>query len=197
MMYEDRLYRAKYGYNCDPTTLLIASLAISAATAVTTVEGQAAQAKSQTAEQQALVAANNATTSTQESAVRANQFQKNQATTQENERATLANQRATATALTGAGESGVQGASVDAMLSDYQQQYNQYRTATMRQSNANASDANYQIDSLRTGNVYQDLSINAPVAQPQYLAAGLNMASSDMGAYRAYNPNAFRANGGG
>jgi hypothetical protein len=177
---------------CEVTTIaLVASLAISAAAGTASVMSQRQAAKAQANYQQDLVEANNKVSYEQQSALRIQQAQDTESRARETEKARIATQRATSTVTVAAGEAGVTGASVDALLDEYQGNLGQFREATLRQGQLYSNGVGAQIDALRAGNGMSNLQINSPVAQPNYTAALLNFSSDALGAYRAYNPNAF------
>lgn len=192
MNYLERLFRQRVGYECEPTTLLAASLALSTAQFGTTIIGQRQQAKAQEAQQQALVAANNAVSGEQMAALRVQEAQSREATARENEKARLASQKAQATARVAAGEAGVEGNSVDALLQEYRMNLGQFREATTRQGQLNATATAANIEAIRTGARFQNLQINAPVVGPNYAGEALRLGQNGLGAYAAYNPSAFK-----
>jgi len=177
---------------CEPTTLLAASLALSAATTGLTVAEQHSQAKSQAAYQESLTKASNTQAENSIAALRIQQAQSRESTARETEKARLASQRAKASAEVAAGEAGVSGNSVDALLQEYSTNLDQFKEATIRQRSL--EDASYadQVAAIRSGASYQALQINAPIAQPQYGAAALKLGADALGAYRSYNPSAFK-----
>lgn len=178
---------------CEPTTILLAtSLAISAATGVMTVQGQRQAAKAQSEYQTNLVEANNKVSYEQQAALREQQAQDSESRARENEKARQASQKAVSTTTVAAGEAGLSGASVDALLGEYNSSLGQFRESTMRQGQLYAAGVGSQIDALRAGNGMSNLQINAPVARPNYAAAILNFGSDALGAYRAYNPTVFQ-----
>ncbi len=192
MTYQERLFRQTHGYGCEPTTILaVSSLAISAAGAVATAQGQKYAADAQADQQRQLVAANNSNADEQISQLRIQQAQNAESVARDNERARLAAQRSKASATVAAGEAGVTGNSVDALLGEYDAQLGQYREATLRQRQLNDQGANTQIDAIRTGTRYQNLQINAPISGPNYAAIGLGFLKDSLGTYKAYNPDAF------
>lgn len=177
---------------CEPTTLLATSLALSVAENAAQVAGEAQQAKAQTAYQQKLVAANNTETGNQLSRLRIEQSQSREAATRESEKARLASQAAKSRAAVAAGEAGVQGQSVDALLSEYDANLGRFKEADLRQRQLN--DASYadKAAAISAGANYQNLQINAPVVGPNYGAAALRIGGSALSAYRSYNPSAFK-----
>lgn len=178
---------------CEPTTvLLVASLALSAAGGVAQVQGQKANATAQEITQGNLTRANNATAALQLSQLRIQQAQGRESAAREGEKARLASQRSKATATVAAGEAGVQGASVEALMQEYSMNLGQFREASLRQQQLSNAAATDQAENILLGAKYSNLNINAPIAQPQYAAAAINFGADALGAYRAYNPSAFQ-----
>lgn len=193
MNYQDRLFRQSYGYECEPTTILmVASLAISAMSSVAMVQGQKATAKAQESYQNQLTNANNAAAEQQAGAIRDQQAQQREAQARDLQKANLATQRSVSTASTMAAENGQQGASVEALLAEYDMQNGQYKEAVLRQRQLNDQATSSSIEALKTGTLNQNLSINAPIQQAQPFAAAVNFAGQALGAYHAYNPEQFQ-----
>jgi hypothetical protein len=158
-----------------------ASLAASAASTVASIQAQKANAAAQEIQQQQLTEANNNVVYQQQADIRTQQAQQAEQQAREGEKARLTNQSAKSTATVAAGEAGVQGASVGALLDEYDMNLGQFREASIRQAQLNDIGAGQQIAALQQGGRYQNLQINRPVAQPQYGAAALNLASSAFG----------------
>lgn len=192
MNYQERLFRSRYGFGCEPTTLLAIGLAISAAGSVATVEGQRRAANAQTDYQQEQVKANNLVAAEQMGALRSQEAQTKEAQARETEKARQASRKASSTAYVASGEAGVTGNSVDAMLQEYSANLGQFKEATARQGALNSQATGAQISALKTGARFQNLQINAPVVGPNYAAEALRFGSSAMGSVAAYNPNAFK-----
>jgi hypothetical protein len=199
MNYEERLFRQSTGYGC-PVTLGLTvtqmvvmgiALASSAASAVATAQAQKANAAAQEASQVQQVNASNAVADQQAGQLRQQEAQDNESRARSDQQATQANKAASATALTSAGEAGVTGASVDALMGEYNMQMGQYKDATNRQGQLNRVGIENQLGALQEQTKFSNLQINAPVAQPQYGAIGLQFASNALGTYHAYNPDAF------
>jgi len=171
---------------CEPTTVALAALASSAAQAGLTIAQGNSDAKAQAGYQRQLTAATNTQAAAQASALRQQQAQANESSARETEKARLASQRAKATATVAAGEAGVSGNSVDALLAEYNTQLGQLKEATLRQQQLR--DAAYQdeAEAVRTGASYQGLQINAPVAGPNVGAAALKFGADALGIYRDY-----------
>lgn len=178
---------------CLPAVALAwAAFAASAAGSVATVVAQKQQAVAQERQQTALTKANNASAYSQMSQLRIQQAQTNESTARETEKARLANQRAMSTGTVAAGEAGVQGNSVAGLLQEYGMQFGQFKEASTRQAQLNASGTENQLEAVRLNGDAQNLNINAPITQPNYLGEGLKVAGSALSTYRSYNPSAFQ-----
>lgn len=177
---------------CDPGTLFAASLAVSGASSAASLAGQSAQAKAQGQYQAELTKANNASATLQLSNLRIQQAQTRESAARESQKAKLANQRARATAVVAAGEAGVAGNSVDALLHEYSAQLGTYKEAATRQTQVQDAAFEDQALAIVAGARSQNLNINAPIAQPQYGLEALRFGTNALGAYRDYNPNAFK-----
>jgi hypothetical protein len=90
-----------------------------------------------------------------------------------------------ATATVSAGESGVAGLSVDALLDDYVRQEATYRMGVTRQQ---------EMKDLQTGLALTDagfrsqnrlIDINRPINRPSFLTGAVNVASSGLSGYRS------------
>ena len=196
MNYQERLFRQRWGYQCDPgSALLAAELVVSAAGATASIQAQQVQAKAQAQTQQSLTEANNKVATEQMSQLRIAQGQDEESRAREIEKARQATQKAQATARVSAGEAGVTGNSVDALLNEYNASLGQFKEATNRQGTLNAENTDSQIEAVRTGARYQNLTINAPITGPNYGAAIVGVAKDSFSAYQGYNPNAFKRGG--
>lgn len=193
MTHTERFFRQRHGYGCEPTTLLmLGSLAISAVGTASSIQGQKYAAEAQEEQQANLTKANNAVAEEQAAQLRLQEAQANEAAARENNRAALATQRTTATSVVAAGEAGASGASVDALLREHAANLGQFRDVTNRQSRLNALGTNAQIEAIRTGSRFQNLSINAPIVGPNYTAEFARFGGSALGTVKDYNPSAFQ-----
>jgi hypothetical protein len=158
------------------TTMGVANSALSIRGQQKAAKAQArAQAQQTKAEQQRLLQ--------QQSAERINQrFQQKQADTQLQKSAIKARE-ARATARVSAGESGVSGISVDALMNDLTRKQAVYSfglTRQLEQSNI-ATDLRMQDNAL--GSSQRMLAINKPIEQPDYLGGILKGASTGLNTY--------------
>jgi hypothetical protein len=171
---------------CEPTTILmVTSLALSAAGTVASLEGQRQAANSQADYQTQLAAANVENARVQSEQVRDQQSQTNEASQRESAQASLASRKAASTAQVAAGESGVTGNSVDALLGDFKMQEGLYKESLLRQKQLTDVGAGQQLNAIRSGADAQNLSMNAPIAQPNYLAAALQFGAQATGTFAA------------
>ena len=165
---------------CDPISMAV----VGAATGLAQYQGQRQQARQQARYQASASAAERARFLQEQSSIRMRQAQEREATDRELGDIAMKSREAIASARTSAGESGVAGSSVDALMDDYMRQEGNYRTALTRQQefqNINTglalSDAGFRTQNNQIG-------INKPINKPSFLTHALSTASSAMGGYR-------------
>lgn len=174
---------------CSP---LIASSIIGAASTATSLIGQSQQASAQR-EAQAIASRQERERYLAEvSAMRTQQQQEAIARSQNIEESTRRAMEARATARTAAGEAGISGLSVDALLGDLSRQQAEYEFSVQRQ--AQLTDVNRQLALREAGLGFSRnmLRINQPIAQPDYLGTatqGLQTGLSNYGVL--YNSGLF------
>jgi len=161
----------------------LAAVAIGAAQTATSIIGQRKQAEMQ---QQA-----QATASVQErqrylaevSAMRTQQQQEMVARAQRIQEANRKAMEARATARVSAGESGVSGLSVDALLGDLTRKEAEYTFSEQQQ--AEMTDVNRQLQLKEAGIGFNRnmLRINRPIEQPDYLGSALGGIQSGLSTY--------------
>lgn len=161
----------------------ILSTAMGGATSILSIQGQRQQANAQAQAQAQQTKAEQQRLLQQQSAERINQrFQEEQAATQLQKSVTKARE-ARATARVSAGESGVSGISVDALMNDLTRKQAVYSfglTRQLEQSNI-ATDLRMQDNAL--GSSQRLLAINKPIEQPDYLGGILRGASTGLNTY--------------
>jgi len=165
---------------CDPISMAV----VGAASGIAQYAGQRQQARQQARYQASASAAERARFLQEQTSLRMRQGQQQEATNRELGDIAMKSREAIASARTSAGEAGVAGSSVDALMDDYMRQEGNYRTALTRQQefqNINTglalSDAGYRTQNNQIG-------INRPINKPSFLTAALSTASSAMGGYR-------------
>jgi len=171
---------------CDPViapiVMGVVSGGLQVAGSVARHQGQQEAANQTLAYQQQLTGAAQAVAADQQSAVRQRQAQEHESFARDSEKARIANAEARATARVSAGEAGITGSSVDALLQEFSMQEGRYFEANLRQSELLDMGADSEIDSIRQGLNYQTLRINAPVNRPSRLATGLSIGGAIIGA---------------
>lgn len=172
MIYEMLLGPCQF-FACIPAVALpYIAMAMAAAGTGLTLAGQKKQAEAQAEAQVETVKANNAVEYEKQAALRLQEAQTTESSAREMERARLANQSATATAKVAIGEASGSGNNVAALLSEYDMQLGQYRESISRQGNLDKTSIESQIGASVTGTKLSNLTINGPVAGPNY-AAGI------------------------
>lgn len=155
---------------CDPGSIIAAStLAVEAGGKVASYMGQKKQAKAV-----ATAADNSARQQIGQVSLRETQTQDSasQSILQADRQARAAD----AEARVSAGESGVAGASVDALLNDVQRQDSEYKTAT----NVNTQDELAQLEAEKQGIRVQAANQKAAVPQPSTLALGTSLVGAGL-----------------
>lgn len=190
-----------FGFTISATTAMLITIAISIATTAATMAAQAQQAAQQQKYQNAQQAArdqqiaqnyalsieayNRETTQLQ-----AKQRQADEGAVQKDQESSLASARAQATARVGAGEAGVAGASVDALLGDFMGQEARYRESVYSNLENQRQQTNAEIQGSQAKAEGRAQSIpsyiQAPIKQPDYMGAALQIGSSAFGAYNKY-----------
>ena len=165
---------------CDPISMAVVAVASGAAQ----YQGARQQAKAQGRYQASASAAERARFLQEQTSLRMRQGQQQEATNRELGDIAMKSREAISRARTSAGEAGVAGSSVDALMDDYMRQEGNYRTALTRQQefqNINTglalSDAGYRTQNNQIG-------INRPINKPSFLTAALSTAGSAMSGYR-------------
>lgn len=172
---------------CEPTTwFYVGALIVSAASATLQVQSSNKLAHKQE-DYQAQVAESGAkSAATQMAQIREREAQQRETAAREGEKARLATQKSVSTATVAAGEAGVSGNSVDALLQEYGMQFGQYKEASLRQQQFDAAQADAQITALKEGATNNALSVQAPVNYANVGAAALGFAGDAIGSTRDY-----------
>jgi len=170
---------------CDPVTLAAASLAVGTASAAVGYMGQQQAFNAQTqsnkmAQQYAVDAANQTYAATQN-----RMAQEQAAASTEKMNANIASAEARATAMTAAGEGGVQGNSVSQLLASYyskQGRYNEALDTNLQMSRQALADS---MDQTRNGTISTINSLPTP-QRPSFLDAAIRVAGSGLSAAGDY-----------
>lgn len=166
---------------CPPA--IIASVALGAAQAGMSIIGQQQQAKTQEKMQKNASLAEQQRHLQEMSAMRLRERQEKVAAAQGIQQSTKKAREARATARVSAGESGVAGLSVDALINDLTRQEAEYSFSVQQQQQFNQVNRDLAFQDGAMQSRMNLLSINKPIAQPNYLGAVLDGAQTGMSAY--------------
>lgn len=187
MNYQERLFRQGVGYECNPMLFIaVASLAVSAYSAGAQIDSQRRAANQQADYITANSKQNVKIAQAQSEQVREQQAQQNESTARDVQQNLIANRKAEDAAQVAAGQSGVTGNSIDVLLNDFKMQEGVYKESVLRQRQLNDAGAGMQIDTIRRNADASSISGSTPIAQPNYLAAGLQFGSQALGVARDY-----------
>jgi len=165
---------------CDPVTI---GIAMGAASAGTQVMGQRQMAKTQAKVQKNASAAERQRYLHEVSSMRLQQGQEQVAAAQRIQESTRKAREARSTARVSAGEAGVAGLSVDALINDLTREEASYNFATQQQTQMNDVNRSLQLRDAGLGFTNNMLRINKPIEQPNYLGAALSGAQTGMSTY--------------
>ena len=166
---------------CPP--LVIAAVALGAAQAGMSIHGQRQQAKTQEKMQKNASAAEQQRHLQQMSASRIRERQEMTSAAQAIQESTKKAREARATGRVSAGEAGVSGLSVDALLNDMTRKEAEYSFSVQQQQQFNQTNRDLGFQDGAMQSRMNLLSINKPIAQPNYLGAVLDGAQTGMSAY--------------
>jgi hypothetical protein len=171
---------------CLPLAVVVPliSAGVGAASAGLQYAGQRRQAKQQAAYQAQSAAAERQRALQEQSSIRMRQAQEQEATARELEQVSRKSQEALARARVSAGEAGVAGASVQALMDDYTRQEAGYRAATLRQQEMSALGTQLGLEQAGLASQQRLISINQPIDKPSFLTAGLEAVSGGLSGYR-------------
>lgn len=167
---------------CNPIAI---GLALGAASAGTQVIGQRQMAKTQARVQANASAAERQRYLQEVSSMRVQQGQEQVAAAQRINESAKKAREARATARVSAGEAGVAGLSVDALINDLTREEAEYSFATQQQLQMNDVGRSMQLQNAGLGFTNNMLRINRPIEQPNYLGAALSGAQTGMSTYSA------------
>lgn len=165
--------------------LALAGLALGAGSAGASFLGQRQQAKQQMAYQRQASIAEQKRAPQEQMSIRMRQGQEQEATAREVNEITNKAREASATALVSAGESGVSGLSVDALLNDYSRQEAAYRMGITRQQEMKDVQTGLALTDAGFRTVNNQIGINRPVSKPSFLEGALSIGSSGLSGYRS------------
>ena len=165
---------------CDPI-----SIGMAVASTAMQVSGQRQMAKTQARVQANASAAERQRYLQEVSSMRVQQGQEQVAAAQRINESAKKAREARATARVSAGEAGVAGLSVDALINDLTREEAEYSFATQQQLQMNDVGRSMQLQNAGLGFTNNMLRINRPIEQPNYLGAALSGAQTGMSTYSA------------
>ena len=163
------------------STLISAGLG--AASAGSSIYGQRQQAKTQAKVQKNASAAERERYLREVSSMRVQQGQEEVAAAQRVNESARKAREARATARVSAGEAGVAGLSVDALISDLTREEANYNFATQQQLQMSDVNRTLQLGDAGLGFTNNMLRINKPIEQPDYLGAAISGAQTGLSTY--------------
>jgi hypothetical protein len=147
--------------------------------------GARQQAKAQAAYQAQAAAAEQQRALQEQSSIRMQQAQQQEATARELQQVNVKSMEALARARVSAGEAGVSGASVTALMDDYSRQEAGYRAATLRQQELSGVATGLGLEQAGLASQQRLIGINQPINKPSFLGAVLQGTSQAMSGYAA------------
>jgi hypothetical protein len=168
------------------TGLAATSAAIGTASAGMQFAGQRQQAKQQAAYQAQSIAAAQKKKQLQETSALLERQQQMKAVAQEKGKVAERGKAATATARVSAGEAGVSGLSVQALMDDYIRQQAGQIAALTSQDKLYALRHGLNLEQLGLSSEQEILGLSRPIDKPSVLGLGLNVLSSGLSAYGTY-----------
>ena len=161
--------------------------AVAAAVQVASVGAQFAGARRQ-AKQQARYQAQAAEAERQrflqeQTSLRMRQAQEQEAVGRELQQVSKKSQEALARARVSAGEAGVAGASVQALMDDYTRQEGAYRQAVLRQQELGALATGMGLEQAGFATQQRQIGIRQPISRPSGLTAGLQALRGGLSGY--------------
>jgi uncharacterized protein HemX len=165
-------------------SIALAGLALGAGAAGASFIGQRQQAKAQSAYQRQASIAERQRALQEQRSIRMRQGQEQEATNREINEMSKKAREAVSTAQVSAGESGVSGLSVDALLQDYENQSLAYNMGLTRQQEMRDVQTGLALTDAGFRTVSNQIGINRPVSKPSFLEGALSVASSGLSGYR-------------
>ena len=165
---------------CDPVSI---GIGMAVASAGSQIHGQRQQAKTQAKVQANASAAERQRYLQEVSSMRIQQGQEQVAAAQRIQESTRKAREARSTARVSAGEAGVAGLSVDALINDLTREEANYNFATQQQLQMSDVNRTLQLGDAGLGFTNNMLRINKPIEQPDYLGAAISGAQTGLSTY--------------
>jgi hypothetical protein len=167
---------------CEPISI---SLAIGALTAATSAVGQKQQADAQEKQQKLASQQERQRYLEEVTSLRQQQAQEQVARSQRLQEAEVKGKEAKASAVVAAGEGGVAGLSVEALVANISRKEATYAFSEQKQAEMMNTARTMELQSAGSGYQRNMLSINKPITQPNYVNAALEGVQSGMSVYSA------------
>jgi hypothetical protein len=167
------------------TTAAATSAAVGVASAGLSIHGQRQAAKTQAKVQANASKAERQRYLHEVSSMRIQQGQEQVAAAQRLQESTKKAREARATARVSAGEAGVAGLSVDALINDLTRKEAEYNFNTQKQLQMSDVNRTMQLEQAGLGFTNNMLRINKPIEQPNYLGAALSGAQTGLSTHSA------------
>ena len=145
--------------------------------------GARQQARAQARYQAQAAAAERQRFMQEQTSLRMRQAQEQEAVGRELEQVSRKSREAMARARVSAGEAGVAGASVQALMDDYTRQEGAYREALLRQQEMGALATGMGLEQAGFATQQRQIGIRQPISRPSGLAAGLGAISAGLSGY--------------
>ena len=145
--------------------------------------GARKQAKQQEAYQRQAQAAERQRFLQEQTSMRMRQAQEQEAVGRELEQVSRKSQAALARARVSAGEAGVAGASVQALMDDYMRQEAGYRSALLRQQELSALGTGLGLEQAGFATQQRQIGLSQPIDRPSGLSSALSIASGALSGY--------------
>ena len=158
--------KAAAGMSAGALALVSASTVAGIASPLVSYAGQRQQAKAQAKYQAQAAAAERQRFQQEQTSMRMRQAQEQEAVGRELEQVSKKSQAALARARVSAGEAGVAGASVDALMGDYLRQEAGYRSALLRQQELSGTATGLGLEQVGLASQQRLIGINQPIAEP-------------------------------
>lgn len=162
----------------------LAALAVGALSSGVSFAGQRQQAKAQQQYQAQAAQAERLRFQQEQTSMRMRQAQEQEAVGRELEQVSRKSQAALARARVSAGEAGVAGASVQALMDDYMRQEAGYRAATLRQQELGGIATGMGLEQAGFATQQRQIGINQPIDRPSFLSGALGVASGALSGAR-------------
>jgi len=146
--------------------------------------GQQRQAKQQEAFQRQAQAAERQRFQQEQTSLRMRQAQEQEAVGRELEQVSRKSQAALARARVSAGEAGVAGASVQALMDDYMRQEGAYRASILRQQELGALGTGLGLEQAGFATQQRQIGLSQPIEKPSPLGALMQAGQQAISGYR-------------